>query len=825
MKTMRAVTVLTVNSDIETSWKLWYKQPASGWEEALPVGNGRIGGMVHGGGQSELICLNEDTLWSGYPRDPQNYEALRHLQPVRELIFSGKYKEAEALVEKGMLGPRSEAYLPLGNLRIDHLGIGEMTDYERELNLDTGTASVRFRSGGTTITREVYVSAVDQILVVHIDSEGHSPLSITVSLDSPLKHLIEVTEKDECLMMRGSCPSHIADNHRGDHPQSVLYEEGRGLSFVAQVSVRHEAGRLMATDDHKLRIEDARSITLLLAASTDYQGYDVMPRQGQGASLTPKECCNSVMQSALALLDADLRSRHIEEHRELFRRVELELGKDQGSALLAEDATDRQTVPVMDKGMMALAASKPTDERLIAYQAGASDPELEALYFHYGRYLLMASSRPGTQPANLQGIWNPHMQPPWNSNYTTNINTEMNYWPAEVCNLSECHEPLINMVQEISEAGARTARIHYGCNGWTAHHNVDLWRVTTPSDGSASWACWPMGGVWLSRHLWEHYAYTLDKAYLKETAYPVLKGAAEFCIDWLVPGPDGSLVTAPSTSPENMFLTERGEPCSVSYASTMDLFLIRELFGHCIEAAQLLEVDEVWVELLKDTMERMARPQIGADGRLLEWISPYAESELGHRHVSHLYGLYPGSAITPDGTPEWAEAARCSLDYRIANGGGHTGWSCAWLINLYARLRDGNEAYHYVRTLLSRSTYPNLFDAHPPFQIDGNFGGTAGIAEMLLQSHQGRIDLLPALPVAWSSGRVAGLKARGNFTVDITWENGKLGVASILAAESGWCKVSYGERLSISSRDGEMRRDGERVWFEAGTRYLVKCGS
>ncbi|WMT42226.1 glycoside hydrolase family 95 protein [Paenibacillus sp. D2_2] len=749
--------------------------------------------------------MNEDTLWSGFPRDPQNYEALRHLQSVRDLIFSGKYKEAEAIVERSMLGPRSEAYLPLGNLRIDHHSIGEMADYERELNLDTGMATVRFQSGGTTITREVYVSAVDQVLVVHIDSEDRSPLSITISLDSPLKSLTEARAQDGCLVMRGSCPSHIADNYRGDHPQSVLYEDGRGLSFATQVSVRHEAGRIIATDDNKLRIEDARSITLLLTAATDFKGYNVMPGQEDESCSMPEASCSSVLQSVLSISDVELRSRHIEDHRALFRRVELELG---------EEKTEVKRTAIL----------KSTDERLIAYQAGGSDPELEALYFHYGRYLLMASSRPGTQATNLQGIWNPHLQPPWNSNYTTNINTEMNYWLAEVCNLSECHEPLINMVQEISVAGARTARIHYGCNGWTAHHNVDLWRISTPSDGSASWAFWPMGGVWLSRHLWEHYAYTLDKVYLEETAYPLLKGAAEFCLDWLVPGPDGVLVTAPSTSPENIFRTESGEPCSVSYASTMDLFLIRELLGHCIEAARVLEKDEEWTELLRSTMERMAMPQIGADGRLLEWVHPFAENEPGHRHVSHLCGLYPGDAITLEKTPELAEAARQSLDYRIANGGGHTGWSCAWLINLYARLRDGDSAYHYVRTLLSRSTYPNLFDAHPPFQIDGNFGGTAGIAEMLMQSHQGRIDLLPALPVAWSSGRVTGLKARGNFTVDIAWENGRLSSASILAAESGWCSVSYAEPLSISSPAGDVKADGNRVWLEAGTRYSVKCG-
>jgi len=775
--------------------KLWYKEPASRWEEALPIGNGRIGGMVYGGDRKEVVALNEDTLWSGYPRDTQNYDALRYLERVREKIFSGKYKEAEQLIDAKMLARRTESYQPLGNLEMEHPGDAPAADYYRDLDLKTGIAGVSYFRGDRRYKREIFVSAPDQVMVVHYTAAEGAGMDLTVALNSPLPYECKAIPEGAGLRMKGTAPSHVADNYRGDHPQSVLFEEGRGIAFVTEVRVVQEGGTA-AADQEEIRIEGASSITILLAAATNFRGYQVIPTT-EGAE-EAADACTAVLDAAQKLGYRELRRRHVEDHQALFSRVEIELGRNDNSLL-------------------------PTNERLERYRSGDGDPALEALYFQYGRYLLITSSRPGTQPAHLQGIWNPRIQPPWNSNYTTNINTEMNYWPAEVCNLSECHEPLFDLIRDLSETGSRTARIHYGARGWVAHHNVDLWRMSTPSDGEASWAFWPMGGVWLCQHLWEHFAFTKDEAFLRETAYPLMKGAAEFCLDWLVPAPDGRLVTAPSTSPENKFLTGDGKPCSVSAGSTMDMTLIRELFEHCIQAAGLLGTDHEWSGQLSATLERMAKLQIGPDGRLMEWSENFKEAEPGHRHVSHLYGLYPGNSITPKETPELAEAARLSLESRISQGGGHTGWSCAWLINLYARLGDGESAYRFVHTLLARSTYPNLFDDHPPFQIDGNFGGAAGIAEMLLQSHRDGIDLLPSLPEAWSTGRVGGLKARGGYTVDIVWQEGRLVEARIQASRPGWCRIGYlNHSLRVSLSNGApAKREGAAFWMEVGKTYIV----
>ncbi|AIQ49410.1 alpha-amylase [Paenibacillus sp. FSL R7-0273] len=787
-------------------WKLQYKQPAAVWEEALPLGNGHMGAMVFGGTAEERFQLNEDTLWSGFPRDTNNYEALRYLKKARELVTEGSYTEAEKLINSRMLGVNCQAYMPLGDLLLSQPGAEGCTDYSRELDLDSGTASVSFRTEAGLFTREAWISAPDGVMVVRALSEASGGLNLVLALSSPLRHTVKQAGETG-LVLEGRCPAHIADNYHQDHPYAIQYEDGLGIAFELHLQVIATGGSIEAADG-RLIITGADQVQLVLAAATDYEqvksraahlkaeAAEVKSGRTGIEQLSPAESCGRRLAAAAEVPYEVLKQRHTADHQALFRRMELDLGWSE-------------------------AAELPTDERLAAYKSGGEDPALEALLFQYGRYLLIGSSRPGSQAANLQGIWNEHVTPPWNSNYTTNINTQMNYWLAEAGNLSELHGPLIDLIGELSKTGARTAAVHYGARGWTAHHNVDLWRSSVPSGGDASWAFWPMGGVWLSRHLWEHYAYNPEPAFLQETAYPLMKGAALFALDWLVEGPDGLLVTNPSTSPENRFVTAEGEPCSVSMGSAMDMSLIRELFGHCVEAARILDTDEDFRQQLEQTLPQLAPLVITADGRLQEWFEDFTEAEPGHRHVSHLYGLYPGELINEQDTPELVEASRRTLEKRIASGGGHTGWSCAWLINLYARLRDGEAAHGFVRTLLSRSAYPNLFDAHPPFQIDGNFGAAAGIAEMLLQSHLGELRLLPALPEAWKSGRVKGIRARGGFELELEWRDRVLVSARITASRDGECRLVYDRGLKITRPDGSLADAAEPLQVKAGEVYLV----
>jgi alpha-L-fucosidase 2 len=785
----------------EHPWKLRYRQPAAVWEEALPLGNGHMGAMVFGGTAREQIQLNEDTLWSGFPRDTNNYEALRYLKRVRELVAAGQYGEAEDVVNAHMLGVNAQAYMPLGDLMLAQTGMENCTAYERELDLDSGIAKVTYQNEQGAFTREVFISSPDKVCVVHLTSEQPAGLHLELALNSQLKHTVSPAGGHQ-LVLQGRCPSHIADNYHQDHPVAVLYEDGLGIAFELHLQVQATGGSIRQADG-KLVISGADSVLLLLAAGTDYEelkwgaGHKkVQAGSGPVAAASPAEVCTSRLTAAAGKSYEELRERHTADHQAVFRRMDLDLGGHEADKL-------------------------PIDERLAAYKDGQQDPALEALLFQYGRYLLMGSSRAGTQAANLQGIWNNHVQPPWNSNYTTNINTQMNYWLAEVCNLSELHEPLIDLIKELSETGARTAAIHYGARGWVAHHNVDLWRASNPSGGDASWAFWPMGGVWLTRHLWEHYEFTPEISYLEETAYPLMKGAALFCIDWLIEGPDGKLVTSPSTSPENRFVTAEGRSCSVSMGSAMDMSLIGECLQHCLEAARILDVDQEFQEELEKTLSRLTPLKISGDGRLQEWSSDFTESEPGHRHVSHLYGLFPGNQINERDTPELLEASRLSLEKRIASGGGHTGWSCAWLINLHARLKDSELAYGFVRTLLTRSVYPNLFDAHPPFQIDGNFGAAAGMTEMLLQSHLGELSLLPALPAAWKNGRITGLKARGGYTLDMEWQDQVLVSARITAKYDGLLHLSYTRGLSVQLPDGTSHAVEGPLKVQAGEVYLV----
>ncbi|WP_042203772.1 glycoside hydrolase family 95 protein [Paenibacillus camerounensis] len=803
------------------AWKLKYKQPAAVWEEALPLGNGHMGAMVFGGTAEERFQLNEDTLWSGFPRDTNNYEALRYLKKARELVAEGSYTEAEKLINSRMLGVNCQAYMPLGDLLLSQPGADSCTEYSRELDLDSGIAAVSFRTEAGVFTREAWISAPDGVMVVRASSEASGGLHLELTLSSPLRHTVR-TAGVTGLVLEGRCPTHIADNYHQDHPYAIQYEDGLGIAFELHMQLITTGGRVEAADG-RLIVSGADQVQLLLAAATDYEqvrsraahlkgsGKPLLSAEGKtvkaGAAevkssrtgaelLSPAESCVLRLAAAAEVPYEVLKQRHITDHQALFRRMELDLGWSE-------------------------AAKLPTDERLAVYKNGEEDPALEALLFQYGRYLLIGSSRPGSQAANLQGIWNEHVTPPWNSNYTTNINTQMNYWLAEAGNLSELHGPLIDLISELSGTGARTAAVHYGARGWTAHHNVDLWRSSVPSGGDASWAFWPMGGVWLSRHLWEHYAYNPDPVFLQETAYPLMKGAALFALDWLVEGPDGLLVTNPSTSPENRFVTAEGEACSISMGSAMDMSLIRELFGHCVEAARILDTDDVFRQQLEQTLPQLAPLVITADGRVQEWYEDFSEAEPGHRHVSHLYGLYPGEMINEQDTPELVEASRRTLEKRIASGGGHTGWSCAWLINLYARLRDGEAAHSFVRTLLSRSAYPNLFDAHPPFQIDGNFGAAAGIAEMLLQSHLGELRLLPALPAAWKNGRVKGIRARGGYELELEWQDRVLVSARIAASRNGECRLVYDRGLKITRPDGSLADAAEPLRVKAGEVYLV----
>jgi alpha-L-fucosidase 2 len=765
------------------------------------VGNGRLGAMVFGGVGSEHLQLNEATLWSGGPSDWNNPGARAILPQVRAAIFAGDYLKATELSKK-MQGPYNQSYQPMGDLRLHFNGdaAGAPASYERSLDLDRAIATVRYRVATATFTREVFSSFPDQVIVVRLTCDQPGRVGFTASVDSPLRYAVQ-TDGANTLILRGRAPAHVDPSYLQTN-DPIRYDDGpnpEGMTFDLRVRVLAEGGTL-TRGGSTLTVAQANAVTLLLSAGTSFAGSARSPgRDGRDATAEALRPLERAQPTAYA----DLLGRHVTDHQGLFRRVALDLGSSAGAAELT------------------------TDARLERFVTGAPDPGLATLLYQYGRYLLIASSRPGGLPANLQGIWNDSMRPPWSSNWTLNINTEMNYWPAEVANLAECHEPLLDFVHGLAANGRRTAELNYGARGWVAHHNADIWAQTAPvgnfGAGDPKWANWSMSGAWLSTHLWEHYAFGRDQQFLRERAWPVMKAAAEFCLDWLIDDGNGHLVTAPSTSPELSFQTPDGAEASVGMAATMDMSIIWELFSDCLDASRILGIEPQFAARIEAARARLYPLKIGVRGQLQEWSQDFTETEVHHRHSSHLFGVYPGRQITP-ATPEFYAAARRALEIRGDDG---TGWSLGWKINLWARFRDGYHAYLLVKNLLrpvrddtqtsygpGGGVYPNLFDAHPPFQIDGNFAFTAGVSEMLAQSRlsvarsgkgTAEIELLPALPSAWPDGSVGGLRARGGFEVtELSWARKRLTRVTLLSRFGGVVRVRYGpEWVVLSTRAGE----------------------
>ena len=781
----------------QNSLKLWYQQPAKTWTEALPIGNGRLGAMVFGNEREELIQLNESTLWSGGPvSENVNPDAPKYLPLVRQAIFEGDYKKASDLCKK-MQGVYSESYLPLGDLMIkQEFKSLSSTSYYRDLNIKDAVATTRFTMDGVNFTRQVFSSFPDQVIVVRLTADKPGQLSLKISTSSTLKYQNSVN--NNLLITKGTAPTHVDPNYTRYKRDPVIYNDSviecKGMRYILLTKAINKGGSI-DTDNSGINIKNANEVILLLSSATSFNGFDKCPvSNGKDEFKIANKYLNA---AALKSFDK-LLANHLADYHRYFNRVALDLKGKQNNT----------------------APNLPTDKRLAAYTAGGSDPALEALYYQYGRYLLISSSRPGGTPANLQGIWNKSVQAPWSSNFTTNINVQMNYWPAEIANLSEMHEPLIDLIQNLAVTGKRTAKEFYNLDGWVVHHNSDIWALSNPvgdlGNGDPKWANWAMGANWLCQHLWEHYQFTRNETFLRDTAYPLMKGAVTFSLGWLIPDKDGYLVTAPSGSPENSFIDEKGVHGGIAQASTMDMSIIRDLFSHFIKASAQLNIDKAFRDIVISKEKKLYPFHIGKLGNLIEWYKDWKDVEVHHRHVSHLFALYPSEQISPLTTPDLAAAARKTLEIRGDEG---TGWSKAWKINFWARLLDGNHAYQLLRDLLHLTgesgtnyasgggTYPNLFDAHPPFQIDGNFGATAGIAEMLLQSHLSELHLLAALPDEWKDGQVRGLRARGAFEVDIKWDNHKLTNASIKSLAGGNCKIRTAIPIIIKGMNIKSKKD------------------
>lgn len=737
---------------------LWYEQPAKSWVEAVPIGNGRLGAMVYGNTQEEIVSLNEDSLWSGYPRDLNPKNKTHHFKKAMELSKDKKYLEAQELIENELTSGWGQSYLPMGDIKLDFNNSDSASGYIRNLDLETAVSTVEYEAKSIKYKREMFASAPQNVIVLRITSDKPGSISFKIGLQSQLKS--EVSVKDDCIILHGQAPSHVEPSFINDCDNPVVYydnDEKRGMLFLTMAKVINCGGILKYTD-LAIEIENADSVIILVAARTSFAGFDVHP------FIDGKEydnLCQEDLNLACCMSYDELLSKHIQDYKVFYDRVYLDLGESDASAL-------------------------PTDKRLYHFKEEKDDKALYTLLFQYGRYLLISSSREGTQAANLQGIWNSELRAPWSSNYTININTQMNYWPAFSCGLGELQQPLTQLIKELSITGSKTARDIYGARGFTTHHNADLWRLSSPvgnhRKGTARAAYWNMSAGWLCRHLFDQYEYTLDKDFLMNEAYPIMKSAAEFLLDIMTEDEEGYLIICPSTSPENAFIYN-GEKCNVSATTTMTMTIAKELFKSCIKSCEILGFDNKFKNELKIVLEKFYPYKIGSKGQLLEWNEEYEEEDIHHRHISHLYGLHPANEITMEGTPKLAKACETSLNLRGDDG---TGWSLGWKINQWARLFDGDRALKLLNRQLrvvdntgidystGGGTYINMLDAHPPFQIDGNFGATSGIAEMLLQSRNNNIFILPALPSIWKKGKVKGLQAKGRIKVDIEWNQNKV---------------------------------------------------